>query len=36
MSPDTFPTQFVRERLDRLGALPAAEVGGVRGHGTGY
>jgi error-prone DNA polymerase len=27
ISPDSFPTQFVRERLNRLGALPAAEVG---------
>jgi error-prone DNA polymerase len=26
ISPDSFPTQFIRERLNRLGALPAAEV----------
>ena len=26
ISPDSFPTQFLRERLNRLGALPAAEV----------
>jgi error-prone DNA polymerase len=29
ISPDSFPTQFIRERLNRLGALPAAEVGGA-------
>ncbi len=27
ISPNSFPTQFIRERLNRLGALPAAEVG---------
>ncbi|HJP78362.1 MAG TPA: error-prone DNA polymerase [Pseudonocardiaceae bacterium] len=27
ISPDSFPTQFIRERLNRLGALPAAQVG---------
>jgi error-prone DNA polymerase len=29
VSPDSFPTQFVRERLDRLGALPAAQLSEV-------
>ncbi|HEV2779080.1 MAG TPA: error-prone DNA polymerase [Actinophytocola sp.] len=33
LSPDSFPTQFVRERLNRLGALPAAELSKVD-HGT--
>ncbi|HEU5108321.1 MAG TPA: error-prone DNA polymerase, partial [Micromonosporaceae bacterium] len=33
LSPDSFPTQFVRERLNRLGALPAAELSTVE-HGT--
>src|SRR5207244_9124481 len=29
LSPDSFPTQFVRARLDRLGALPAAQLSTV-------
>ncbi|HEX2133121.1 MAG TPA: error-prone DNA polymerase [Actinophytocola sp.] len=29
LSPDTFPTEFVRERLDELGALPAAQLSEV-------
>jgi error-prone DNA polymerase len=33
LSPDSFPTQFVRERLNRLGAVPAAQLSTVE-HGT--
>ncbi|SFQ23845.1 error-prone DNA polymerase [Amycolatopsis arida] len=29
VSPDSFPTQFVRDRLDRMGALPAARLAEV-------
>jgi error-prone DNA polymerase len=29
LSPDSFPTQFIRERLDRIGALPAAGLSKV-------
>jgi error-prone DNA polymerase len=29
VSPDSFPTQFVRERLTQLGVIPAAELAGV-------
>ncbi|MGH3859882.1 error-prone DNA polymerase [Actinokineospora sp.] len=31
LSPDSFPTQFIRERLTRLGALTAAELSKVDG-----
>ncbi|OLF05026.1 error-prone DNA polymerase [Actinophytocola xinjiangensis] len=31
LSPDTFPTEFVRARLDELGALPAAQLSTVEG-----
>jgi error-prone DNA polymerase len=29
LSPDSFPTQFIRSRLDRLGAVPAVELSKV-------
>ena len=29
LSPDSFPTEFLRERLTKLGALPAARLAGV-------
>ncbi|MPY82392.1 MAG: DNA polymerase III subunit alpha [Actinophytocola sp.] len=29
ISPDSFPTQFLRDRLDRLGVVPAAQVPAV-------
>ena len=33
LSPDSFPIQFHRERLDRLGAIPAAKLASIP-HGT--
>ncbi|MPY97398.1 MAG: DNA polymerase III subunit alpha [Actinophytocola sp.] len=33
VSPDSFPTQFLRDRLDRLGVVPAAKLAEVP-HGT--